>query len=142
MLKYFFCSIMAVSLMTGCSTGPQPIGYGKENCELCKMTIMDHHFATELITKKGKVFKFDDVHCLLEYVKVAEVNKAEVKAIYLMDYAVPGNFILADSAYLIKSDQLKTPMEGHIAAFRFADSMTHYLQKLPGVQVTWKQLFP
>jgi copper chaperone NosL len=50
--------------LNGCSQSPQPIKYGAEECANCKMTIMNPRFAGEIITVKGKIYKFDDVHAL------------------------------------------------------------------------------
>ncbi|MFL5807903.1 MAG: hypothetical protein ACJ749_00200, partial [Flavisolibacter sp.] len=54
-----------VLALNSCSTKPQPFAYGKDVCDDCSMTIMDPKFGGEIITKKGKVFKFDDAHCLV-----------------------------------------------------------------------------
>ena len=51
---------MALLLLNGCSKGPKPIDYGNDGCHFCKMTIVDKIHGSELITEKGKVFKFDD----------------------------------------------------------------------------------
>ncbi len=39
------------------------------------------------VTKKGKVYKFDDVHCLLSFTKAKMIEETQVKDIYLADFA-------------------------------------------------------
>ncbi len=48
---------LAFSTM-GCNTEPQPIKIGEDACSFCKMSIADNRYGAEIITKKGKVFKF------------------------------------------------------------------------------------
>ncbi|MDX1911017.1 MAG: hypothetical protein SFV22_06010, partial [Saprospiraceae bacterium] len=54
--------------MVACSTGPEPIRYGQDNCHACKMTLTDRRFGAEIVTKKGKVYKFDDLNCLMGHI--------------------------------------------------------------------------
>jgi len=60
---------MLCCLLTACSHEPDPIRYGKDACAHCKMTIMDKRFSAELITAKGKVFKFDAAECMAGFLK-------------------------------------------------------------------------
>jgi copper chaperone NosL len=63
---------LIVSLMlftASCTVKPEPIQYGEDNCVLCQMTIMDHRYGTEVVTDKGKVYKFDSVECLVEFIE-------------------------------------------------------------------------
>ena len=65
-LILLFCS--------SCTIEPQPITYGLEACSSCKMTIVDPRFASEIVTRKGKVFKYDAIECMLHDVNES-VNK-------------------------------------------------------------------
>jgi hypothetical protein len=60
-----------VLLLPGCDSGPQPINFGKDSCAECNMTIVDKRFGAEFVTGKGKVFKFDDVNCMVEFIERA-----------------------------------------------------------------------
>ena len=106
-------------LVASCNTGPQPIKPGVDTCSFCKMTFADNKFGGEIITKKNKIFKFDDMHCLLSFKKSNSVNWEDVKEIYLVRYDGTHEFIKASKAYLLKSDDLRSPMGGNIAAFEF-----------------------
>jgi copper chaperone NosL len=48
-------SFVAIFLLSSCSEKEvEPIHFGKDQCELCKMGIEDAKFGTELITEKRK----------------------------------------------------------------------------------------
>ena len=60
-------SIVSFLFLISCSTEPEPLVYGTDICHNCKMTLMDNKFGAELVTKKGKVYKFDDMNCFLNF---------------------------------------------------------------------------
>ena len=63
-------TILFISLLlSSCSAGPVPLKPGTDNCEFCKMTISDIRYGAEIITKKGKIFKFDDPQCAISFLK-------------------------------------------------------------------------
>jgi copper chaperone NosL len=107
--------------LMSCSSEIEPIDYGKEACQFCKMTIVDARFGTEIITKKGKVYKFDDLHCLVHYMKENKINEADLAHIVVADFKNEGSFLPVYQAYFVKSDQFKSPMRGDIAAFKSED---------------------
>ena len=140
-MKLTGIKLMLLSIVFyGCAAGPQPVLLGKENCEQCKMTIMENQFVAELVTKKTKLYKFDDVQCLLNFVQADKIKKDEIKNVYLMDYEAPGNFISASNAFFIKSENLKSPMGGNIAAFKTEAAATKYVSNNPGQKINWNQL--
>jgi len=105
-------------LLTACSHGPDPIRYGKDACAHCKMTIMDKHFSAELITAKGKVFKFDAAECMAGFLKENPSIAADVKSVFLVnDFTKPGQFIDARKSFFLRDSSLSSPMGGNLAAF-------------------------
>jgi copper chaperone NosL len=134
--------LIAASLMLpGCSTGPEPIQYGQDNCAFCKMAIADKRFGAEVCTRKGKVYKFDDFHCLLSAIHSGTPNKKDISAVYFVDFA-GGPWIPATNSFLLHSDSLRTPMNGNIAAFASEDRRNRYQQQLNGQPTTWKEVYP
>ena len=130
-LLIFFCS---------CNTGPQPIKIGVDACSFCKMTISDNRFGGEIITKKGKAYKFDDIHCLLSFKKSNAVKEEEIELIYFVKFDGTHNLIEASKAYLFKSDELHTPMAGNIAAFENEQSLNNTAQKFKGTAISWNDV--
>ncbi len=127
--------------ISSCNAGPEPLKTGVDNCYFCKMTLSDARFGAEIVTKKGKVFKFDDIHCLLSYLSAKEPGPADVKNIYLADFAADHKLINADHALLLRSAELKSPMGGNIAAFGIKDSLTDVQKRFVGEELTWNQLY-
>ena len=125
-----------------CASGPQPIKIGKEACAFCKMTISDSRFGAELITNKGKIFVFDDPSCLVSFLHDSQnkINKSEIKASYLTDFIVPHNLILAENAYIIKSESISAPMNGTWVAFSNKDSAESFLIKQTGKFEKWNDV--
>ncbi|MBL7811415.1 MAG: nitrous oxide reductase accessory protein NosL [Bacteroidetes bacterium] len=123
-------------VMVACTSGPVPIRYGKDNCALCKMTIMDNKFGTELITPKGKIFTFDSDECMRDYLKAS----ANAGAQYLVtNYEKPGTLIDGKTAFFLHSPKMKSPMGGNLAAYADKVKATAAQQKLGGEVLTWDQ---
>lgn len=119
---------------------PKPIKYGSEQCAHCKMTITDARFGTQLQTKKGRVFNFDDVQCMIAFVKGNSVKKEEIAVYYLPDY-VSHNLIPAEGAYYLKSEALKSPMRGNVAVFEKRVELDKVKAEIGGTVMTWNDLW-
>lgn len=128
--------------LVSCKSGPQPIKLGEESCAFCKMTISDNKFGVELITKKGKVYKFDDTHCALGFMKSNTIDNNDIRDTYLVNFEEPHNFVNAQDAFLLKSDEFHSPMGGNIAVFDDKNKMETANTKIKGegMEVTWDQL--
>jgi len=104
------------------------------------MIVSDVRFAAELVTKKGRVYKFDDIHCMVTYLKTYDLEAAEVKDYYLTNFSGSHQLMLASKAMLLKSDVFKSPMGGNIAAFDNADSLAAIQKKFTGNTISWNDL--
>jgi copper chaperone NosL len=134
-------AMLAMAVFMACtSSEPEAIAYGKDGCHDCKMTLVDQTFGTELITKKGKVFKFDDLNCLLNFTNRADFDKTSIRQIYVVDYAQPAKLIKADQAFFLKSDKIRSPMGSGIAAFEQKEACLKAQQSLGGVCQTWQNV--
>jgi len=125
---------------TGCQNGPQPIRYGQDNCAFCKMAFTDKRFGAEVCTRKGKLYKYDDFHCLLAALQADDPAQKDIAGIYFVDFT-GGPWIAAEKGFLIRSDVFRTPMNGNIAAFPNEQSRTQCLQDCKGQALTWKDLY-
>ena len=132
-------TILIFGLMS-CNSGPEPIMLGQDACSFCKMSIADKRFGAEIITKKGKIYKFDDVHCVLGFMKANTINSNDIKETYLVNFDEPHNFIEAQKAFLLKSEELHSPMGGNVASFETETKLKEASQKIKGATVTWDAL--
>jgi len=139
-------SVLPIALIifsiSGCSIEPEPIKIGKDNCNFCKMTISDNKYGAEILTKKGRAFKYDDSKCLFSEISEGGIEMDNIKDIYFTDFCNSHALIKSQNGFYLKSDQLKTPMGGDIAAFSSPDSLKFYATQLGGEEVTWTQLMP
>jgi copper chaperone NosL len=135
-----YISVFSLFFMISCSTGPEPIKIGVDACSFCKMSIADNRFGGEILTKKGKIFKFDDSHCLIEFHKSHIIDNKDIKEIYLVNYSEPHNFIETSKALLFKSDELRSPMGGNTACFNDVSKLNEAAQKFKGEKVRWTEL--
>lgn len=123
-----------------CNTDPQPIRIGKDNCDFCKMTISDERFGAEIVTKKSKLYKFDDEHCIIAFLQSNKIPVNNIAGIYFTNFSSPHNLINAEQALFLQSPALKSPMGGNIAAFGNEDSLEKVFTQLNGNKISWKQL--
>lgn len=124
-----------------CSQATEPIRYGKDACHFCKMTIMDKKYGCEIVTDKGKVFKFDDVSCMAKYLKDNNLEQSRLSFIVVNQYDNPGELIDAKSAVFLNGSQIRSPMRGDMAAFTNQASAEKAKANLGEVRMFgWKEI--
>jgi copper chaperone NosL len=142
-VKRVTASVAAVLIITttvSCNVKPQPFKLGQDNCYFCKMTVSDPRFGAELITEKGKTYKFDDTHCLLSFIKSGTVPSKEIKDIYLITFNDDHAYVKSGEALLLKSDALNSPMNGNVAAFASTDRLNEAMETFKGTPIKWEGL--
>lgn len=128
--------------LAGCNPKPEKISFGKDNCAECKMTIMDPKFGGEIVTKKGKVYKFDDVHCIATFLKRRGVEMGDIHQTLFTDYNNSAEFIKVNTAEFVVSSQLKSPMGGNAAAFKNSGEAGKKSAEMEGSKITnWATLY-
>jgi len=132
--------ICLLPLMLACNAEPEPIIYGTDACHTCKMTLMDKKFGAELVTQKGKVYKFDDVNCMLNFYNDTENSAEQFKYKLVVDFSQPEKLITASDAFFLKSDEIKSPMASEIAAFESKDSMEKLKEEWNGIYLVWGEV--
>ena len=125
--------------LTGCSQSPQPIQYGQDECDYCKMTIMNPKFASELVTKKGKAIKFDDLSCMANHLNEKITLTENISNLYVTDFSEPHSFIPIEEAHLLASENFRSPMRGNVAAFSHTDSLKAVQQVMGARKVSWEE---
>lgn len=139
-MRFLLPFLLACAALAGCSKGFEPVAYGREACAHCRMTIMDPHYASELITPKGKVFKFDDVACMKQYIREQQLGEPGL-VLFVADFTQPGGaFLDARKASFVRSEAFASPMNGNCAAFATAEAARNNQRDKDAQLVTWSSL--
>lgn len=139
-MKGFIYTLFFALTLFSCEIGPEPINYGEDGCEYCKMTIVDKQHASELVTSKGKVYKFDAIECMINFRKEHEDIQY---ALYLVnDFSNPGEMIDATMATFLISENISSPMGANLSAF-YAEADANEVQASHGGNVyDWQEIQP
>lgn len=132
--------IVITITLSSCKVEPEPLTYGQDACHSCKMTLMDKKFGAELVTNKGKIFKFDDVNCMLTFYHSGEVTPEDIAFKLVVDYSQPAKLIPATDAFYLKSPDVKTPMASQVAAFEHQKDMEDVKKGSKGIYLVWGEL--
>lgn len=126
-------------LVTACSQEPAEIHYGSDECAHCKMMITDNQFASQIVTGKGKVYKFDAIECMAVYHRM---NKDELSGamLYVSNYDNPGNWLNAREAQFVKSEVVNSPMGESLLAFPSPKEAREHTAEKPGTLLKWAEV--
>jgi copper chaperone NosL len=136
-LMNIYIYLMSLLVFVACQSGPEPIAYGTDNCHHCKMTISDNRYGSEMVTDKGKVYKFDSIECMAQYL---DENKSGVAANMLLvtDFKNPGQLLEVNKAFFLQSDQMPSPMGMYLTAFSDNETASKFAAEKSGKLLTWE----
>jgi copper chaperone NosL len=126
--------------LVSCSSQPEPFKVGTDICHLCKMGIVDTKFGSEIITDKGKIFKFDDMGCMIRFMKAGGVEQKNISQTVVINYEKQNDFIDVNKAVLLKSEITKSPMGFDLAAFSSKEAATK-IGGANGKIFSWNELY-
>lgn len=107
--------LLMLNLIFACSIAPSKIEYGKDACSFCKMNIVEKAHAAQIVTKKGKPYKYDAIECMLNDLNDRKIDKI---ALFLVtDYLKPTLLVDAKTATYLISPSIKSPMGANLSAF-------------------------
>jgi len=137
----FWGLVLVFSLQACGDIGPKPINYGHDQCAHCRMTVSDARFGSQLVTAKGRAYQFDDVQCMVAFVKAGSVASEDVAAYYLPDYMNENKLLPAEKLFLLKSESLKSPMRGDMAAFANQEDLEKVRETHGGDILSWADVW-
>ncbi len=126
--------------LISCSVSERPISYGNDECDYCKMTIMDHRYGSELVTDKGKIYTFDAAECLIDFLHLHEEIEVSAKYLLVTPYNQPDFLFDATGATYLVSKYLPSPMGAYLTAFSTYDTAVRYMQENAGELYDWETL--
>jgi copper chaperone NosL len=134
--------VIALSiLVSSCSAKPEPFKYGKDDCYFCKMGIVDPKFGGEVITKKGKVFKFDDIICMVRFLKAEGVKENEVSEKVIINFEKENDFLDVSKITFWVNPELRSPMGSNAAAFSSQQAAEKAKAGKEGQLMNWDELY-
>lgn len=140
-MMYFFVAVFFLLVACG-ESGPAPIQFGSDQCAYCRMTISDKKFASELITSKGKPYKFDSPECLFRFFSDETVEtRSKVASLWVTNYKQPGELIDAKSAFYLQNPEFRSPMGLNIAAFKTEADVVAMFERYPGKRMEFSGVF-
>ena len=117
--------------LSGCSNEPEPINFGSDECSHCRMTIMNNKYGAEILTSKGKVYKFDATECMIAYLSESQ-DKHDKDLMFVIDASDPGKLIPAKDAFYLISENLRSPMGENLTAFGDKSKAEEFREKYHG----------
>lgn len=132
--------LFSLVLVQACSVEPVPLVYGKDMCHTCKMTLVDTKFGAEILTKKGKVYTFDDMNCLLSFYTSDYEERSNIQQVLVIDFTAPGKLIDASTAHFVRADAIRSPMASGVAAFSSQEGLNSFNSQWNGELLTWDEV--
>jgi copper chaperone NosL len=132
--------LIMLILLGACAVEPEPIHYGEDNCVHCKMTIMDHRYGAEIVTDKGKVYKFDSVECLVEFMEENKDGEEKFSQILFTSFDQPDKLVNAYESHVLHSQNLPSPMGMYLTAFETEPAAMNFKEMNGGRVYCWEGL--
>lgn len=140
MTRFGMATILIPAIFGSCNSVPEVIVAGTDHCSFCKMTISDIKYAGELVTRKGKLYKFDDLHCMQSFRQSNSIDEKEIKETYISNFSVPNQLLKTSEALFLKGGTIRAPMNGNIIAFKEADSLSSAIKVFSATQIRWEEI--
>ncbi|PYY29653.1 nitrous oxide reductase accessory protein NosL [Paenibacillus illinoisensis] len=126
--KMVFVTLWSIFLLAGC--GPKyvalPINEDVDVCVICNMQVKDDAYATQLTTKDGQTYKFDDIGCMNEW---KEKNGTEqIGMDFVRDYN-DKEWIEFNKATYVYDASIRTPMAYGLVSFKDKESAENFIQE-------------
>ncbi|MCB0637569.1 MAG: nitrous oxide reductase accessory protein NosL, partial [Lewinella sp.] len=131
--------MVTMLFLSGCTPQPRPIEFGADACDYCSMTIVDAQHAAELVTKKGRAYKFDAIECMLPYYQEHE-QETPFDIVLVSDYARSGSLVDGREATFLISEAIPSPMGGYLSAFAETSEARAVRDEKGGELYDWAQI--
>jgi len=125
-------------LLAACQPGgPRPIAFGEEACTHCHMTVTDARFTAEAVTSTGRIFVFDDIGCLTDWLRETDTP---IRGAWVASFVAPGSWLAADSAAYLAPEALRSPMSSGLIALQPGTEADSVRRALGGRLRDWAEI--
>jgi copper chaperone NosL len=132
--------LFAALLLASCSPKPEPIDYGNDVCDFCKMNITDNKYAAELVTSKGKVYKYDSIECLFQFKDLEFKSDDEIHSELVIDFSNPGELIDLRKSFFLKSEVFRSPMGMNVLSVSAEEKLNEIKSQHGGEILTYNEV--
>ena len=124
LMTVFVTVMMILAACTGTSEYP-PVDIDPETdiCIKCNMHVPDDMFGVEYITGSGDVKKFDDLGCMIKYMKE---SSDDIATVYVKDYLTE-EWIDAETAAYVNDPEIITPMSNGVVSFKTKEDAEQFV---------------
>ena len=135
-------AVLSLTLLAACGGGPDldeppDIRYGEDVCDRCLMIINEARYAAAYVKPDGEARRFDDIGGMVAYIdEVAE----DVAVFWVHDYDTE-EWLKADEAFYVESDDLVTPMGFGIVAFADRSRAEEWAAEQAGILRSYSEMF-
>ena len=137
-MKKLIVLFFMMSLIFACSIEPSKIEYGKDACHFCKMTIVEQTHAAQIVTKKGKPFKYYAAECLLNDIEARNID--DIELFLVTDYLNPTILIDAKTAMFLISPAIKSPMGANLSSFSSKEEVEKFVKSDADKIFNWQEI--
>lgn len=120
-----------------CTIKPEPLVAGQDTCSQCKMTVIETQYGGELVTSKGKVYKFDDIACMKNFMHASPMDKKDIRHLLVSSFNKRGEWLNAESAIFYSGPLVKSPMGSNAIAFANEQEARLFMGQQAGSVYTW-----
>lgn len=131
--------IISIAIIS-CSIEPKPINYGVDACDNCRMTIVDKVHAAELVSKKGKVLKYDAIECMIRHFNKGDIDVNDYELFLINELETPEKLIDATKSYYLISPNMPSPMGGNLTGFAEKENAEKYKKIRGGKIYNWTEI--
>ena len=134
-----------VLLITACILGacgdkayePRDINPETDVCSICNMSITSVDYAAQAVLKNSDIVVFDDLGCLMDYIK--QNGEEEIGAAYIRDTNSANWLNIKEASYVYSKDYW-TPMNYGVLAFATKEEAEQYMDQQPGEIIPYDEL--
>lgn len=131
-------AVLAI-FFASCSKNIEKIEYGHDACDFCSMTIVDNTHAAQVVTDKGRNYKFDATECMINWLADGK-EESEFIHILSADYYKPGQMIDATEATFIISENIPSPMGAYLSAVSTLEVGEELQSEFGGKLYNWTEI--
>ena len=132
-------AVLSLCIMA-CEPQVRPIDYGQDACDYCRMSIVEDHYGSELLTTKGKAYKFDSIECLAAFVLKERVPPKLVYGLYFTDVEQAGILVAREGLHFVQAKKLKSPMGLNLSAYASAETAASVAELYFGSVMSWGEV--